>query len=629
MRRFICLTLLTIFLLISDARAQLADERQLPPVHSRLAVDSIGLYIPVGNARYYEAIAAPRPTLSDMRGTIDGTPNGLVFRIGSEAFRGTVYYGLIPYGDTKYPQPVYFKTPVSIENGRAEVYISDLGDRYDMTGWRDLGKGVIGYRVIDPDGTPLYEGRIGFKGTGPFEVDDTMLEGPFISQLSDEGAVIHFETNNKLRCQVTINDKTFRGSAGTSHEIQIDGLAPATEYTYTVSYGKNSENYTLTTAPAPGSRQSFTFSYASDSRSGPGGGERSLGGTNAYIMKKIMALNRHKNAAFMQFSGDMVTGYVFRKGEILLEYSNWKKAIEPFAHHMPVITTMGNHEALMKLFQDPISKKVLYIDKFPFESTSAETAYQEAFVNPLNGPLSEDGSAYDPSSESIDFPSYKESVFHYTYDNVAMIVLNSDYWYAPLAGLVQHTDGNIHGYIMDNQLEWFRKTVNEMEQANHIDHIFITLHTPFFPNGGHVEDDMWYGGINDYRPVIAGKRVEKGIIERRDELLDIIVNGSSKVRAILTGDEHNYCRTELGPETNIYPDIYLPPRINLSRTIHQINNGAAGAPYYAQQKTPWTPWTSGFTTQNALVFFHVNGKSVEIEVINPDTLEPLDKLKLH
>ena len=140
---------------------------------------------------------------------------------------------------------------------------------------------------------------------------------------------------------------------------------------------------------------------------------------------------------------------------------------------------------------------------------------------------------------------------------------------------------------------------------------------------------MWYGGNNDYRPVIAGKRAAKGIIERRDELMDIIVNKSTKVRAILTGDEHNYCKTELGPETNIYPDVYLPPRITLSRTIYQINNGAAGAPYYAQQQTPWTSSTSGFTTQNALVFFHVDGKKIEMEVLNPDTLEPLDHLLLH
>ena len=111
---------------------------------------------------------------------------------------------------------------------------------------------------------------------------------------------------------------------------------------------------------------------------------------------------------------------------------------------------------------------------------------------------------------------------------------------------------------------------------------------------------MWYNGDNSKRPYVEGKPMKKGIIERRDQLLDLIVNKSSKVRGILTGDEHNYCRTEIGPETQIYLDDWDGKRLELSRTIHQINNGAAGAPYYAQEETPWTPFTSGFTTQNAL-----------------------------
>jgi len=121
----------------------------------------------------------------------------------------------------------------------------------------------------------------------------------------------------------------------------------------------------------------------------------------------------------------------------------------------------------------------------------------------------------------------------------------------------------------------------------------------------------------------------KGIIERRDQILDIIVNNSRKVRAILTGDEHNYCRTHLTPETQIYPETYFFPKIELTRNIYQINNGAAGAPYYSQEQTPWTPYTSNFTTQNAVVFIHVDGESVEVEVLNPDTLEEVDRFKLN
>ena len=56
-----------------------------------------------------------------------------------------------------------------------------------------------------------------------------------------------------------------------------------------------------------------------------------------------------------------------------------------------------------------------------------------------------------------------------------------------------------------------------------------------------------------------------------------------------------------------------------------MNNGAAGAPYYAQEETPWSSAVSGFTTQNALVLFHIEGKRIEMVVLNPDTLEEVDR----
>ena len=182
---------------------------------------------------------------------------------------------------------------------------------------------------------------------------------------------------------------------------------------------------------------------------------------------------------------------------------------------------------------------------------------------------------------------------------------------------------------MDIQLQWLQTVIEEYENNSNIDHIFLTQHTPAFPNGGHVHDDMWYNGNNQYRPWISGKPLPKGIIERRDEYLDIIVNKSEKVIAMFTGDEHNYCRTTISPEMLRYPETgYFLPKTELSRTIYQINNGAAGAPYYAQQETPWTEHVAGFTTQNALVLIHIEGERVELEVLNPDTLEEIDRLIL-
>jgi hypothetical protein len=332
--------------------------------------------------------------------------------------------------------------------------------------------------------------------------------------------------------------------------------------------------------------------------------------------------------AFSQFTGDMISGYRTNMDVMRLEYNNWMNAVGPFAHYFPVIMGMGNHESLGHVFLDSTLGVRIFIDRFPYENESSEALFAEVVVNPHNGPDSEDGSLYDPTPGQRDFPSYDENVFYYTYDNVAMISLNSDYWYTPTLEAIPIIGGNNHGYIMDNQLNWLRKTVRKLEKDDNIDHIFVTIHTPFFPNGGHVHDDMWYHGDNTPRPWINGNPVEKGIIERRDQILDLLINKSEKTAALLTGDEHNYCKTLIGPDTKIYLDEYEGKKLKISRPIYQINNGAAGAPYYAQETTPWTPFTSGFTTQNAVCIFTIEGEKVEMVVINPDTLEEIDHLKI-
>ena len=544
-------------------------------------------------------------------------------------FDGVLYYGFIKPGDGKYPQPVFFKKAAVIQDGKALIKISRMRGKYDMIGWEKSGFGTIGYRIIAPTGRMLYDGKISFRGKGPFRVGSSIVEGPFINIVTPSSVVISFTTNVKSCASIKVGKRKFSSPAAYQHEIKISSLKASTRYSYTVKVDDYSESYAFKTSPNPGSREPFIFGYASDSREGIGGGERSFKAINKYVLRKIMAVSAIKNIAFMQFSGDLINGYLASVEETLLEYANWKRAVEPFAHYFPVYTAMGNHEALVDYF-DSGRYYPIRIAKFPFDCCSAEAIFAQAFVNPVNGPTSEDGASYDPNPNKINFPSYRENVFYYTYDNVAMVVLNSNYFFSPSANR-GNCEGNLHGYIMDNQLHWLEEVVTKLEKDNNIDHIFVTLHTPVFPNGGHSKNDMWYFGSNRPRPIIAGKPLAKGILERRDQFLGVLMGKSTKVVAILTGDEHNYCRMELTKDTNIYPKKWRGPKLTQQgtfRNLWQVNNGAAGAPYYAQEKLPWSNRVRGFTTQNAVVFFHINGKKIKLQVVNPDTLETIDSCQI-
>ncbi len=604
----------------------LAQQTDIPKSYSNIHKDETGLYLKEKDQRYYAVKSKPNYTLKQLFGNPKGTSEGVTLDFGD--FKGTITYGLIPYGKAPHPLPV-FRFVKTLESGKANINIkSDFRYPYDFVDWQKNQMLSIGYRLTDETGMVVYDGEVSLKGRGPFTVAPAIYEGPFVNMLKDTSATVWFNTTLPVAVDLQINGETISSPTGTHHEIPVAKLLPETQYNYSVSYDGFNQQYHLKTAPKPGSRIPFVFAYTSDSRHATGGGERKIYGANAYIMKKIAALAYANNAVFMQFSGDLINGYLGTDAETQLQYTNWKKAVEPFWHYIPFQVGMGNHEALGHIFQDSLGRTRGFVDKFPFETESAEMAFAKAFVNPISTLQSEDGSAYDPSATTVDFPSYAENVFHYQYDNVAVVVLNSDYWYAPSLSFNPITSGGLHGYVMDNQLKWLENTITALEEDATIDHVFVTQHTPVFPNGGHSRDDMWYSGNNEKRPLVAGKAVQKGILERRDEYLDILINKSQKVLAVLTGDEHNYNRLRLTDEVTIYPENYPHEKLKVSRPIYQINNGAAGAPYYAQEVLPWSEHTKAFSVENAVCLFYIEGPTVKMKVVNPDTLNVIDEIQL-
>jgi len=595
----------------------------VPKVYSNINTENGNVYLKYKNQKIK---AEPKKglKLKNLMGNPQAYSQGISFNFNMPNLNGYLTYGLIKVDDGQYPLPV-FRKKTKITNGKTKIDIfKNLSGLYDMLGWEKNGKGLLGYRIQNANGKILYEGKIGFNynKTKKFSIDKTIVEGPFVTKLTQNSTTIFFTTNVAIKAKIVVEDKEYSDKKPVKiHEIDITGLDPDTKYMYELYYGDNVLIYNFKTALPQGSKKSFTFAYASDSRGGQGGGERNFYGPNYYITKKIMALARYENSAFIQFTGDLVSGYVNSVEDINLQYANWKRCVEPFGHYFPIIAGVGNHEIVNKVFKID-DKKHIAIDNFPFDKVSEEAVFAKNFVNPISDLKSEDGSKYDPDSTTTDFPPYDETVFSYTYGNVAMIVLNSNYLYSPtLPYRGDSIGGNIHAYIMDNQLAWLKKTLAFYEKNPNIDHVFVTLHTPPFPNGGHSHNDMWYSGDNSKRPVIAGKPVDKGIIERRDQILDLVINQSKKTVAFLTGDEHNFNVMNIDNTADLYPKDWKGTKIKFNRPFYQINNGAAGAPYYAQEKLPWSDHVEGFTTQNALVLVQISGKKVKIKVLNPDTLD--------
>jgi hypothetical protein len=626
------------FLLFSIPLIINAQKVKIPKVYSNIKYKKGILGVEVNGVFNPEEKINPLYTYTKIvKPNLTGDKEGITFDFKDPNINGKLIYGLIKMDGVKYPHPVYFKRTSVVKEGKSKIRINQLKGKYDFVNWEKTHKLTLGYRYINEKGEIIFDGELNVKldPKGRFVPDITLIEGPFVNKLTESSAVISFKTTEPVIAQINIGNDFYSDIVPmTHHEILVSQLKPGTEYTYEVLYGDWKESYSLTTANKKGCRSPFIFAYASDSRAGQGGGERNLFGVNAFVVKKMFHLAEARKASFFQFTGDMINGYSGSPDEMNLQYLNWKHSVQDYWYYHPIYVGTGNHENVERIFKrtgytgHSFYLGHIFVDRFPFKTDSQEAVFASNFTLPVSDLESEDGSNYDPSNKKNDFPSYKELVYDYTYGNLAMIVLNSNYWYASSTSDIPVTSGNVHGYVMDNQLKWLRKTIDKYEKDDDIDHIIVTIHTPLFPNAGHSGDDMWYNGNNDIRPYVAGKPVEKGIIERRDEILDILVNKSDKFVVLLAGDEHNYSRLVVDNKTNIYPENWSGKRIKLKRPFIQITNGSAGAPYYSLENLPWTPSVKKFSTLYALMLFEVNSQHIQLEVINPETFEEIEKVQL-
>jgi len=609
--------LLSIFF-IGSASGQMDARPAIPAVLDGVSWSGSGklMLTKAGNAEDLEKKDAYR--LSAFSAGPVGTETGILVDIGLPECNGTIAYGPVDE-EAEYPTVAFLPKDVKMTGGKALLEIKKIfvhsNDFFKLS---EKGKGVIGYRIIDSAGRILYEGRVAFEGKGPYTVVPTIIEGPMINDLKPTGGIISYQTQVPVLTTITAGGRSFTESAAaTHHEITVSGLQPGTLYPYTVAYGNREDKHSFRTAPADGSRKPFSFAFASANRATTGGGERDFGGTNYQTTRTIMAAAAMNHAVFLQAQGDITNGANPSDDGHALEYANFKRSLEPFWSQIPVYVGFGDHETSRSVFApDPVTKKSKTIEVFPYASASGEASFARAFVNPANGPVSEDGASYDPDPNQLDFPTYKENVYYYTYDNVAMIVLNTEYWESkdPLA-----TSGCPEGYIMDQQVKWLKETMSRMEGDPHIDHIFVVTHGAVFPNGDHLADAMWWDGDNKSRAVVAGVPLPKGTIERRDEILGICVNDSRKFLAFISGDEHNFSFLPMTPQTPIYLDGYTGKKIRLQRNFFCINNGAGGSAPYALLSSPWSAGFRYFTEPPALALIHVEGQQVTLSALRTET----------
>jgi len=496
-----------------------------------------------------------------------------------------------PQEEIKMPQYYLYANENSPEETTTHIVTLNLTQfedpQYDIYNFTDNG-GVISYRIeiYNPKkaSSTFYEGR--FRVDGNYNRIPCIIEGPFVDITKNDSAIISFETDMPTTPSVLLNNNaTYAINVSDTHfEIPITNISQNTEYKYDIIINgvKDIKTYHFKTAPTS-EDSNFRFVVMSDSGGGVGSGELGYaGGTvNYHTLNSFMLDAYNKGADFILFGGDLVNGYTTNSDDYRMQLEAWKYVSDKIGCYIPIYECMGNHEALMDIYEDGSKYGIDFDKQDDNGSKSSETIFAEEFVNPTDN---------FPENENTLAPSYKENAYYFDYGNTRFIVYNTNYWYSIRP---EEFGGNLEGYVMDKQFEWIKKVLNDSKNDSSIKHIFILGHQPLFSNDGTLGPEY--------------------LIKRRYELWEAI-SQNSKVVAVLAGHEHNYNRMFITNETHLYPDNSTDA--NFTKPVWQITTGGAGAPLYGTEGMPWSEDIKHFYFGKNYCIIEIKGGNVYLKIID-------------
>ncbi len=604
--------------------------------------------------------------LDQLHSSIGGHPEGLRVDLSNlgelndgstvepEKIAGTAWFGPYPFESAEVSFTYRrFREDVPVTAGRALLPVGELFiPKLNSEGWTDCGTVAVRLKLHElrhqadrPLGT--YDTFASFCRTEDgFERLPTVVEGPLLHRVTSDDpsrVVVSFVTDRPASAVVEVESVgTFRSTADRRHHVELAGLEADRAYRYRLGADEwKSRWYPLETAPAAG-RTPVRFAYVSDSREGPGGGMQSYMGVNHVTLQRLAALASLEKARFLLVGGDLVNGYTLSVEDFRGQLYAWKQALAGYWNRFPVYPVMGNHEALLRRFVME-DGRAWFADRWPYATDSAEAVFAEAFVNPTNAPQPD-----DPRR-----PTYSENVYSFRYGPMFLIAFNNNYWRSRPAS---EFGGSPEGFIFDDQMRWIEEQLTIAEEDPSVRYVLLFAQEPVFPLGGHVDDAMWYDGNNTVRAhtYTDGQLVpaDHGVIEVRNRLVRAVAR-SSKVAAVLAGDEHAYCRVRIDRSVPIgdpteddldgdgriawRDDEPAGPLEELERPVWYITCGGGGAPYYAEEHSPWAAYWQGrddesqhllYSSQESLVFFEATEEGLGLRAVNlfGETIDTIENL---
>ena len=542
---------------------------------------------PLPKVSYSSAFIKDEPFITvSAEGLVTVTVSTLKSCFSSEAFIGI------------FPDDAALRWPVYRKRGKAKITDShNISFEFDIADLEHPGLDIN--NLVGKKGTHLALRMVLFGNRaytldrtfaiaknpdGTFQKAPAIVQGPFVDCVTACSATISWEFNQPVACELILDpgNKVIRPEGvQRRYEIYISDLESSTFYGYTIRYPFDEISFTtpenkFRTAPPTGADDPFSFAVLSDCRATYGSGDYSVEGVNLNVLRSLLSESFRDSATLILLPGDLVSGYVSEPADLAREFQSLNRIMVPVGSKIPIYEGMGNHDLVSNYIQGN-----RYADYYPKSGDEAsEVIFASHFVNPANG----------PAPASPDFPPYKENVYSLDWGNSHFTMLNHNYMQKGEGINVARQAGVTEGFLRDEQLIWLEHDLRDARQRG-LRHLFVFLHEPAFPNGGHVEDAMWWSGEI---PEIS---------KMRDRFWSILC--THQVTAVFCGHEHNYSRALIDESVN--PSFTTP--------IWQIVTGGGGASFYAQDKaTPWAHTVKQFYPLTHYCLVKVEGNKVFLTV---------------
>ncbi|MGB2867303.1 MAG: metallophosphoesterase family protein [Bacteroidota bacterium] len=428
---------------------------------------------------------------------------------------------------------------------------------------------------------------------GKLAVGLCLTETPIVANVEPNSVVIAWKTN--MSCSGKVNFWTkpdLRNNVmravgpkekRTEFETVVSGLSPNTLYYYQVDGTTPEEKektvsatYTFRTAPKTGANTKFSFAAYGDSRGGTDPDfDYHINGVNYNMINKLALSALKKGASFFLQTGDLADGATDNRDDMTLMYETHKKAIAWVNAFIPFYQGIGNHDASAPYFK--FGKRGRHDPPPP---NSAEDLFARMFVLPENGPTPEPN-----------HPPFLENVYSFDYANAHFISLNSEYFLVRQDDSIRYPYNGYGNRVAGRQLEWLKEDLKKSKSKL----LFVYLHDPFYPAGGHV------GSSLDRYP------------SERDSLWRLLEGHN--LGLVFAGHEHLYARVAVDKKINP----------TYKKSIYQIIAGGAGAPLYPQdKKVPYLQNVITYERKFHYVLVTVDGKKWTSEVYD-DNENLIDK----